>query len=268
MTGDQEPIASARAGAPARAMSGAATGVSPIDAPGTGEAIWQAWTGLGLLPEIDPDRWRSAVILAAHPDDEVLGAGGTIARLASKGCRLRLIAVTDGEASHPGHRDPAGLARRRAEETLAALKVLGAGSCEVIRLGLPDAGLTGRQDELAAAIAEWVRGFDMCLAPWDGDLHGDHEAVGRAVRQLGGPVCFYPVWMWHWARPADTRSPWTHALRVPLPVQISNLKQAAIACFGSQLEDRAPGLPPMLSPEFLAHFTRDYEVLFPVEARS
>ncbi len=241
---------------------------SAIDAPGTSEAAWRAWPVLGELPEADPDRWHSVAVLAAHPDDEVLGAGGTIARLAARGCRLRLIAVTDGEASHPGHRDPAGLARRRAEETLAALRALGADTAEVIRLGLPDAGLTGRQDEVAAAIAGPVSGFDMCLAPWEGDLHGDHEAVGRALRQLGGPASFYPVWMWHWARPADPRVPWGRGLRVPLSAPVRDVKQAAIACFGSQLEIRGPGVPPMLSPAFLAHFARDYEVLFPVEARS
>ena len=248
--------------------SGPGTQASPIDAPGTSEATWQAWRGLSLLPETDPDRWGSTVVLAAHPDDEVLGAGGTIARLAAAGCRLRLIAVTDGAASHPGHRDPAGLARRRAEETLAALDVLGAASAEVIRLGLPNAGLTGRQDEVAAAISGLTRGFDRCLAPWEGDLHGDHEAVGRAARQVGGRVRFYPVWMWHWARPADPRVPWTRGVRVPLPGPAGRVKQAAIACFGSQLEIRAPGVPPMLSPGFLEHFARDYEVLFPAEARS
>ena len=255
-----------RATAPAALTSGVATGACAIDAPGTCEASWQSWPGLTLLPEIDPGQWHSAVILAAHPDDEVLGAGGTIARLAATDCRLRLIAVTDGEASHPGHRDPAALARRRAAETLAALRALGAASSEVIRLGLPDAGLTGREDELAAAIAELVGGFDICLAPWEGDLHADHEAVGRAARQIGGHAYFYPVWMWHWARPADPRVPWTRAVHVQVPAGVRQQKQAALACFDSQLEIRAPGVPPMLSPEFLAHFTRDHEVLFPAEA--
>jgi LmbE family N-acetylglucosaminyl deacetylase len=152
-------------------------------------------------------------------------------------------------------------------ETRAALRELGAGSAEIIRLGLPDAGLTGSQDRLAAAIAGLVTGFDMCLAPWEGDLHGDHEAVGRAIRQAGPPACFYPVWMWHWAVPADPRVPWAQALRVPLPSRDREAKQAALACFTSQLEIRGPGLPPILAAGFLAHFARDYEVLFPAEAR-
>ena len=73
-----------------------------IDRPGTAEEAWDGWVELKRLPVADPLDWPSAVIVAAHPDDEILGAGGTLARLAAGGARLRLVAVTDGEASHPG----------------------------------------------------------------------------------------------------------------------------------------------------------------------
>ncbi len=73
---------------------------SPIDAPGTAEATWRDWTGLARLPTLDVTPWTSAVIVAAHPDDKVLGPGGIIAMLAAAGTRLRVIAVTDGESSH------------------------------------------------------------------------------------------------------------------------------------------------------------------------
>ena len=78
-----------------------------IDRPGTPEEAWESWLELRHLPVADPQAWRSVVIVAAHPDDEVLGAGGTMALLAAAGARLRLVAVTDGEASHPGA-DPGG----------------------------------------------------------------------------------------------------------------------------------------------------------------
>ena len=41
------------------------------------------------------------VVIAPHPDDEVLGAGATTATLALQGARVVVIAVTDGEASNP-----------------------------------------------------------------------------------------------------------------------------------------------------------------------
>jgi LmbE family N-acetylglucosaminyl deacetylase len=237
---------------------------SPIDAPGTSEAAWAAWPALRQLPAMDITSWNSAVVVAAHPDDEVLGAGGVIARLAGLGRRLRIIGITGGEASHPGHPEPAALARRRELERADALQALGARRAEVIRLDLPDAGLAGRAAELAGILRDLVAGFDICLAPWELDAHGDHEAAGQAIRQLGGPACFYPVWMWHWASPADARVPWARARRVPLPPAVRAAKRAAVACFGSQLEPRGNGLPPMLSPDFLAHFARPWEVLMPV----
>jgi LmbE family N-acetylglucosaminyl deacetylase len=245
--------------------SAGAAPVHPIDAPGTGEAAWRSWAGLAALPAWPVADWASVVVLAAHPDDEVLGAGGIIALRAAAGARLRLVAVTDGESSHPGQAAAARaeLAARRAQERAAALAGLGAGTAEVIRLGLPDAGLGDREAELAARIPDLTAGFDVCLAPWDGDLHGDHEAVGRAARRAAGRVLFYPVWMWHWARPGDARVPWGQAGRVPLPDGVRDRKQAAIGCFASQLEDRGPGAGPVLSAEFAAHFGRDYEVLFP-----
>jgi LmbE family N-acetylglucosaminyl deacetylase len=239
----------------------------PIDAPGTDEQTWAAWPWLSTLPGAGLARLaevRSAVIVAAHPDDEVLGAGGLLSMLAASGARLRLVAVTDGERSHQGHASPASLARRRTAETATALRALGAGAAEVIRLQLPDSGLAAREDQLAAELAPLIAGFDMCLAPWDRDMHPDHEAAGRAVRRAGPRQLYcFPVWMWHWASPGDPRVPWDRALRIPLPPRAASRKRAAIRCFASQTEDRGHGLGPVLSPGMIAHFTRATEVLLP-----
>ena len=235
---------------------------NPIDAPGTSEAAWGRWPGLSRPPVLDATTWASAVIVAAHPDDEVLGVGGVISLLADAGARLRLVAVTDGEASHAGHGDTAALARRRARERADALLALGAAGTEVVRLGLPDSALADRDSDVAAALQSLVTGFDVCLAPWEGDVHADHEAVGRAARQVAAQAYFYPVWMWHWAQPADPRVPWRQAARLPLPPAVADRKRAAIGCFASQLEPRAHGAGPVLPAGFVRHFTRDYEVLF------
>lgn len=243
----------------------------PIDAPGTDEAAWAAWPGLDALPAASAAGLAglaSAVVVAAHPDDEVLGVGGMIAMLAAAGARLRLVAITDGESSHRGRADSVALARRRTSETAAALRALGAETAEVIRLGLPDSGLADRENDLAAALEPLFAGFDVWLAPWDRDMHPDHEAAGRAARraataQAGLRGLCYPVWMWHWASPADPRVPWDRALRVPLPPGASTRKRAAIGCFASQTEDRGDGLGPVLPESMIAHFTRATEVLLP-----
>jgi LmbE family N-acetylglucosaminyl deacetylase len=231
-----------------------------IDRPGTPEGAWDSWPDLRHLPTAAPSAWPSVVVVAAHPDDEVLGVGGTMAILAAAGVRMRLIAVTDGEASHPGA-DPAVLGRVRAEETAAALQALGAGSADVIRLRFPDTGLAAREGELAAILREQCGGFDVCLAPWERDAHADHEAAGRAARRAGLPVLGYPIWMWHWAIPADARVPWRRACQVPLPPPALARKRSAIAAFTSQLTDRGPDLGPVIPAGVVAHFARPQEVL-------
>jgi LmbE family N-acetylglucosaminyl deacetylase len=235
-----------------------------IDAPGTREQTWGSWRELRQLPAADPSSWASVAVVAAHPDDEVLGVGGTMAILAAAGARLRLIAVTDGEASHPDS-DPAVIAQTRTVESAAALGLLGAQEAEVVRLRLPDTAVAAHRDELCGHLRELCAGFDVCLAPWEEDAHADHEAAGRAARRAasadGRTVLSYPIWMWHWAKPADPRVPWPRACRIPLPAGVTARKRSAIQAFASQLSGRGPALEPVLPPGIVAHFTRDQEVL-------
>jgi hypothetical protein len=70
---------------------------------------------------------------------------------------------------------------RRTAETAAALRALGDGAAEVVRLRLPDSGLATREEELTAALAPLV-------APREHDLRPDHEAAGRAVAHFTRPV--------------------------------------------------------------------------------
>ena len=243
-----------------------ATEPHPIDAPGTPESEWRSWPLLTELPVTGVHHWPSVVVVAAHPDDEVLGVGGVLAMLAAAGTRMRLVAVTDGEGSHPGLDQAAAdqLAERRAEETSSALRELGA-PAEIVRLRMPDTGLARREGELRDRLAELVSGFAMCLAPWDGDLHADHEAAGRAAfdtcAMTGTDLLSYPIWTWHWAHPRDSRVPWDRAVRVPLPPGVAERKRLAIDCFTSQLRPRGELRPPVLPPETVAHFTRAQEVL-------
>ena len=235
-----------------------------IDQPGTPEDAWDSWLELERLPAAYPLAWASVVVVAAHPDDEVLGAGGTMAILAAAGARLRLIAITDGEGSHPDA-DPAVIGALRAAESAAALDRLGVRNLEVIRLRFPDTGLAAREDELSEILREQCAGFDVCLAPWETDAHADHEAAGRAARRAawrtGQHMLTYPIWMWHWAKPGDRRVPWVRARRVSLTADLAIRKASAIQAFTSQLTDRGPGAGPVLPAGIVAHFTRRHEVL-------
>lgn len=237
----------------------------------TREAAWASWLPSQCWPTWVPEpRWRHVVVCAAHPDDEVLGVGGTMALLAGAGVRVTLVAVTDGEASHPGSTvlSPVQLARARTAESGHALAALAPGAITTTRLGLPDSEVAAHEDELAAALAAELAGADAVLTTWTGDGHPDHEAVGRAAvgaaAELDIPAWQYPVWAWHWAAPADPRVPWDRAHVVGLAPAILDAKRAAIACFTTQIAALGPEPTDaaVLPPEFLAHFDRHAEVLW------
>ena len=63
----------------------------------------------------------SILVIGPHPDDQELGMGGTIIRLASQGHRVHLVDMTNGEPT------PHGSVAARAAEAAEAAKILGVG---------------------------------------------------------------------------------------------------------------------------------------------
>ncbi|MFC8125646.1 PIG-L deacetylase family protein [Streptomyces sp. NPDC057302] len=238
-----------------------------IDAQGTDEAEWQQARLADHLPHLALPT-GPVVVVAAHPDDEVLGFGGTIAALFQAGVAVHTLCLSDGEASH-GPATPfarAQLAARRRGELASALGELGELPAPV-HAALPDTAIDAHEKEARAVIGELLDavGAAVCVAPWEGDLHSDHEAAGRAAagagRDTSTPVWSYPVWMWHWARPRDPRVPWHLASVLPLAEAALDRKKAALARFTSQLELRGPGIEPVLPAQEIAHHTRAFETV-------
>ena len=253
------------------------------DHPGaTPEQVWQSWPGWADVPAAElPGPGARVVVLAAHPDDEVLGVGGLLVRLAARGCDLLLVSATDGEASHPESPTvtSAELAERRLHEQDAALTELGHAGSERVHLHLPDSALSAHEGELADRLESLLGGAVLLLAPWRDDGHPDHAACGRAaaaategLARVGAavgvaapvPVLWeFPVWAWHWATPDAGDIPWDRARTVRLDPHERVAKQQAIDCFGSQLHPLGddPSDAAVLPPDVLAHFERDLEVV-------
>ena len=98
-----------------------------------------------------PDATRLLVI-APHPDDEVLGAGGLMQRVKATGGAVRVVYLTDGdgypegvkEEDHveaPTAKDYLGYGKQRRREARAALVRLGLADAFQTFLGFPDGGL-------------------------------------------------------------------------------------------------------------------------------
>ncbi len=247
-----------------------------IEGGGTPETAWIGWPGLTRVPLRPLDHWVAAdqrlVVVAPHPDDEIL-AGGALASLhAQRGGRVRVVAVTDGEASHRG--DPGWTAsrlaiERRNESAEGLVRLLGVVP-EVVRLGLADAAVAARGDELSRRLQQILEPSDCVVTTWRLDGHPDHEATGSAAASACAAVgCLLieaPVWMWHWAQPDDARVPWAHLAGVAIPPATIARRRLAIAAHASQLGPRGSE-GPVLTTGILDRLERRVEYFFVGESR-
>lgn len=143
---------------------------------------------------------RCVVVLAPHPDDETLGCGLLVARLVRSGVAVTVVALSDGDASHPGSRlwPPARLAKLRRGEMRRALARLGAGRAAVHFMGWPDGQVAGAARQARLAALCHAAGAGLILATSPVDHHADHRAcfaVATAVaKALRLPLVSYAVW--------------------------------------------------------------------------
>lgn len=115
-----------------------------------------------------------ALIVAPHPDDAELGAGGTIVRLIRQGWKVGILDLTSGEPT------PLGSLEIRRRETAAATEALGNPWRK--NLGLPNRGLEPSLDN-RRAVAEVFREVRprFLFAPYWVDAHPDHVAASKLV---------------------------------------------------------------------------------------
>lgn len=222
--------------------------------PGTTEHDWESDSRLGSLPTLQTGPCDELIVIAAHPDDETLGAGGLMAHSAALGRPVHVICVTDGAASEP---TDTGLAKRRTAELEAAVREL-APHATIQMLGFPDGGTRECRAEIRAAVEVALGTASpraLVVAPWRGDGHRDHRIVGEVTAEaIDGQVLLeYPIWMWHWADPDHPDVPWSRMVSVAID---PDRKARALRCFDSQVR----GATPMLRPDFLEHFQRRQEV--------
>ncbi|WP_024477133.1 bifunctional PIG-L family deacetylase/class I SAM-dependent methyltransferase [Arthrobacter sp. CAL618] len=235
---------------------------------------WRSDARLSIEALFDGRMPERVIVVAAHPDDETLGAAGLVRRLARAGVATDIVVATNGEASHPNSptHTAVQLAELRRIELEQAVELL-APSARTHFLNLPDGGLDAEElaEQLRRIVAAGGRPGERTLlvAPWRGDGHGDHEAGGTAAAQLAAelnlPLLEYPVWLWHWATPDSSEVPWNQLEILDLAGDEQTLKQSALLMHASQtapLSDE-PGDEALLAPGFLDHFARGFEAFIP-----
>ena len=155
-------------------------------------------------------RVRSVLVLAPHPDDDVIGCGGTLHHHVRSGASVTVVYMTDGRLGDLRLQEDAlqgderqalqrELVRVRRAEARAAADVLGLG--ELVFLDYPDGELqrSGRTVGRMRAVLEQYRP-DVIYLPFPADRHPDHVETARifsaAVGEApdGCQVYAYEVW--------------------------------------------------------------------------
>lgn len=222
------------------------------------------------------------VALHAHPDDEALLTGGTLARAAAEGHRVVLVTATDGGGGLAARADGTGdrLGALRSRELEESARVLGC--ARLVRLGYSDSGLDGtavggfatvRVEAAARRLADLlVEERADALTVYDargGYGHPDHVAVHRvgvrAAELAGTPVVLeatvdsllfgWVLRLLRWAgdglgrsAPFGTRDVFTPHREITHRVRVTGhlaAKRRALAAHASQ--QRADGGPRVLA---------------------
>jgi LmbE family N-acetylglucosaminyl deacetylase len=115
------------------------------------------------------------IAFGAHPDDCDIRAGGTAAKWAALGHRVRFVAVTNGDAGHQTQGGGALAARRRAEAKEAGRRI----GVDYVVLDNHDGELLPTlavREQVIRQIREWKA--DLVLGPRPNDYHPDHRYTG------------------------------------------------------------------------------------------
>jgi LmbE family N-acetylglucosaminyl deacetylase len=178
--------------------------------------------------------------VVAHPDDEVLGCGGTLARHAERGDDVRILILADGVTSR-GNDDAQRQGRRKAARAAAAEL----GARDVKLLDFPDNRLDGQPLlDVVQAIEAVMREVkpNIVYTHHSGDLNIDHELVHRAVVTACRPLADSPVRLiaaceilssTEWASPSPGNN-FTPRLFVDIAGTMKR-KLAALRCYAEEI---------------------------------
>ncbi|MGI8794062.1 MAG: PIG-L deacetylase family protein [Acidimicrobiales bacterium] len=202
---------------------------------------------------------KRALAIYAHPDDADVSCGGTLARWAATGAKVRVVVCTSGDkGSMDANVDKAELIAQRAAEVAAAAEMMGLAGHQM--LGWPDGELENDL-ELRAQLVEVVRSHrpDIVIAPDPTSLffgqsyvnHRDHRVVGYAALDAVAPAAASPLYFPDRGEPHAVTEVWlSGSLQPDSWVDIEawvDIKTAALRCHETQLGEAGEWLRSVVS---------------------
>lgn len=144
---------------------------------------------------------KTILTIAAHNDDQIIGAGGTLAKYASLGYRIRTVVMSFGEFSHP-HLKREVIVKTRVKESVESDKILGGEG--LIYFDLKEGKFPSEFEEhnVADKLVELIQREkpSMIFTHGHDDFHPDHNAVYNLVvslinkKKIDCPVYSFDVW--------------------------------------------------------------------------
>jgi LmbE family N-acetylglucosaminyl deacetylase len=184
----------------------------------------------------------TVLVVAAHPDDELLGAGGTLARHALAGEEVHAVILADGATS----RYADGMAEVLAKSAQRAADVLGLASVQLLSLPdqrldtLPLVDVTAEVEAVVARLRPHV-----VYTHFPGDANTDHAVVARATWTACRPyvlpglrrfAVFETPSSTEWGWPLPGGGPFTPTVYSEVTATL-DCKLDAMACYESELRD-------------------------------
>lgn len=223
---------------------------------------------LSGLHEIGID--TNVLIFAPHPDDEVIGCGGLIARLVRQGRIPHIVVMTGGEGSHTSccNTSKEEIIKARRRLTRNALTILGIPESHIHELNFADGNINGNDPEvkkLRQLVAD-INPESVFVPHW-GEGWPDHINTAKIVRDIApasAEIWEYCVWMWYYNVWRGLRLDWHNARRLPMTPEEHALKLKAMDAYVSPLAPCGKPWSGVLPPLFLEANSAKRELYFKV----
>ncbi len=120
------------------------------------------------------------LVVCAHSDDQILGPGGTLAKYAKQGKKIKTIIVSYGESSHPHLKNEVTM-KIRSNEAIEADNIIGGNGVNFI--GIKEGSFLKNQSTIKKSILNFLNNYkpNKIFTHSDEDPHPDHRAVTKIL---------------------------------------------------------------------------------------
>jgi LmbE family N-acetylglucosaminyl deacetylase len=200
---------------------------------------------------------NNVLVVAPHPDDEVLGCGGTIKKLTSQGVKVIVLVITRGKKELYSEEK----IKNVREEALNAHRMLGVAETQFLDFPAPDLDLISIA-EISRAISRVIEKYEIetIYLPHRGDIHHDHKAVFNAGLIASRPHIDNPVkriYSYETLSETEWAAPFSDDAFIPTYfvniTDVFTLKLKSMKCYKSQIR-KFPNSRSLKSIEALANY--------------